>query len=163
MANNLFNMLSVMCDAAVMIADGNWGDTNVAEYVRSHVPGIDPSEVECYRDILHPVIARRQVSQDIYESVEEKQRPLEKEACAIQFALDRNLPELAKLRDEVDAEILECNNYIDDLSRNIQIADVMENKDLEDKMRSDYASASEVKGNLEDLADKIKKLINIIK
>lgn len=163
MANDLFNMLSVMCDAAVMIADGNWGDTNVAEYVRSRVPGINSPEVECYRDILYPVIARRQVSQDIYESVEEKQRPSEKEACAIQFALDRNLSELSKLRDQVDAEIVECSNYINDLSRNIQIATIIEDKALENKMRSDYASASEVKGDLEDLADKIKKLINIIK
>ena len=54
---NIFDMLTVMCDAAILIADGNWGDTNVAEYVRSRIP--DCQHVEGFRDILNPVIARR--------------------------------------------------------------------------------------------------------
>lgn len=36
--DKIFDMLVVMCDAAILIADGNWGDKNVAEYVRSLNP-----------------------------------------------------------------------------------------------------------------------------
>lgn len=163
MANNsnVFDMLSVMCDMAIMIADGNWGDTNVAQYVRSHIPNCE--HVEAFRDILHPVIARRQVSQEICELVEDKQMPLEKKACATQLALDRNVGELTKLRDQVNAEIRVCNETLSHLARNMQIAKIMRNTDLEGKVRSEYASMIEVKKNSEELVNQIVELINIIK
>lgn len=70
MTNNIFDMLVVMCDAAILIADGNWGDKNVAEYVRSRIP--DCQHIEGFRDILHPVIERRKKKPVEAESTEEK-------------------------------------------------------------------------------------------
>lgn len=156
MTNNIFDMLQVMCDAAILIADDNWGDANVAEYVRSRVP--DCQHVEAFRDILHPVIARRKK-----KATATNEEPTDKIDTIYKLFQERDKKGLCDLRGQIHTELQVINNNIFELSLNAKAAEILEKSEEYSRLQKEIGANHSSKQELEKLDGLIVKLINLLK
>lgn len=155
--NNIFDMLQVMCDAAILIADGNWGDTNVAEYVRSRIPNCQ--HVEGFRDILHPVIERRKKA---VEPVQEERKSDDTINVIEELFLARDKKGLENIRGQIHAQIHVASSNIYDLGLNAKGMEILGKSDQVAKCQDEMAINSQLKRELEALDNKVIKLMNLI-
>lgn len=153
--DKIFDMLVVMCDAAILIADGNWGDKNVAEYVRSRIP--DCQHIEGFREILHPVIERRKKKPVEAESTEEKTDVIYK------LFKERDKKGLCDLRGDIHTKLQELNGNIYEFSLDAKAAEILEKAEEYNKLQEKIGASHAIKQELEKLDGLIVKLINLLK
>jgi hypothetical protein len=153
--NNIFDMLTVMCDAAILIADGNWGDTNVAEYVRSRIP--DCQHVEGFRDILHPVIKRRKKATVMNEE------STDRIDVAYRLFQERDKKGLCDLRGQIHTELQVVHNNIYELSLNAKAAEFLEKSEEYNRLQKELSANHSAKQSIEKIDGLIVKLINLIR
>lgn len=146
-------MLTVMCDAAILIADGNWGDTNVAEYVRSRIP--DCQHVEGFRDILHPVIARRKKATANEESTDRIDE-------AYRLFQQRDKKGLCDMRGQIHTELQVVHSNIYELSLNAKAAELLEKSEEYNRLQKELSANHSTKQNLEKIDGLLVKLINLL-
>lgn len=151
--NNIFDMLTVMCDAAILIADGNWGDTNVAEYVRSRIP--DCQHVEGFRDILNPVIARRKKATANEESTDRIDE-------AYRLFQQRDKKGLCDMRGQIHTELQVVHSNIYELSLNAKAAELLEKSEEYNRLQKELSANHSTKQNLEKIDGLLVKLINLL-
>lgn len=151
--NNIFEMLTVMCDAAILIADGNWGDTNVAEYVRSRIP--DCQHVEGFRDILNPVIARRKKAAANEESTDRIDE-------AYRLFQQRDKKGLCDMRGQIHTELQVVHSNIYELSLNAKAAELLEKSEEYNRLQKELSANHSTKQNLEKIDGLLVKLINLL-
>ena len=150
---NIFDMLTVMCDAAILIADGNWGDTNVAEYVRSRIP--DCQHVEGFRDILNPVIARRKKATANEESTDRIDE-------AYRLFQQRDKKGLCDMRGQIHTELQVVNSNIYELSLNAKAAELLEKSEEYNRLQKELSANHSTKQNLEKIDGLLVTLINLL-
>lgn len=146
-------MLTVMCDAAILIADGNWGDTNVAEYVRSRIP--DCQHVEGFRDILNPVIARRKKATANEESTDRIDE-------AYRLFQQRDKKGLCDMRGQIHTELQVVHSNIYELSLNAKAAELLEKSEEYNRLQKELSANHSTKQNLEKIDGLLVKLINLL-
>ena len=146
-------MLTVMCDAAILIADGNWGDTNVAEYVRSRIP--DCQHVEGFRDILNPVIARRKKATATEESTDRIDE-------AYRLFQQRDKKGLCDMRGQIHTELQVVHSNIYELSLNAKAAELLEKSEEYNRLQKELSANHSTKQNLEKIDGLLVKLINLL-
>lgn len=147
-------MLQVMCDAAVLIADGNWGDTNVSEYVKSRIPNCQ--HVEGFRDILNPVIARRKKATVISEE------STDRIDVAYRFFKERDKKSLCDLRGQVHIELQTVHGNIYELSLDAKAAEILEKSDEYNRLQKEISANHSTKQDLEKIDGLLVKLINLL-
>ena len=145
-------MLTVMCDAAILIADGNWGNTNVSEYVRSRIPNCQ--HVEEFRDILHPVIERRKksVNEESTDRIDEAYRLFQ----------ERNKKSLCDMRGQIHTELQVVHNNIYELSLNAKAAEILEKSEEYSRIQKELSANHSTKQDLEKVDGLIVRLINLL-
>lgn len=153
--DKIFDMLQVMCDAAILICDDNWGDANVAEYVRSRVP--DCQHVEAFRDILHPVIARRKKATAMNEESTDRIDTIYK------LFQERDKKGLCDLRGQIHIELQVINKNIFELTLNAKSAEILEKSDEYSRLQKEISANYSSKQDLEKLDGLIVKLVNLLK
>lgn len=146
-------MLTVMCDAAILIADGNWGDANVAEYVRSRIP--DCQHVEGFRDILNPVIARRKKATANEESTDRIDE-------AYRLFQQRDKKGLCDMRGQIHTELQVVHSNIYELSLNAKAAELLEKSEEYNRLQKELSANHSTKQNLEKIDGLLVKLINLL-
>lgn len=147
-------MLAVMCDATLLIADGNWGNTNVAEYVRSRIP--DCQHVEGFRDILHPVIERRKKATAVNEE------STDRIDVAYRLFQERDKKGLDDMRGQIHIELQTVHGNIYELSLNAKAAELLEKSDEYNKLQREISVNHSTKQDLEKLDGLLVKLINLL-
>lgn len=148
-------MLTVMCDAAILIADGNWGDTNVVEYVRSRIPNCQ--HVEGFRDILHPVIERRKKA-----SVINEESSTDRIDVAYRLFKERDKKGLCDMRGQVHIELQTVHGNIHELSLNAKAAEILEKSDEYNRLQKEISANHSTKQDLEKIDGLLVKLINLL-
>lgn len=151
---NIFEMLTVMCDAAILIADGNWGDTNVAEYVRSRIPNCQ--HVEGFRDILHPVIARRKKAEATNEESSDRID------VAYKLFQERDKKGLCDMRGQIHTELQIVHGNIYELSLNAKAAELLEKSEEYNRLQKELSANHATKQSLEKIDGLLVKLINLL-
>jgi hypothetical protein len=152
--NNIIDMLTVMCDAAILIADGNWGDTNVVEYVRSRIP--DCQHVEGFRDILHPVIERRKKATAVNEE------STDRIDVAYRLFQERDKKGLDDMRGQIHIEQQVIHGNIQELTLNAKAAEILEKADEYNRFQKEISANLSTKQDLEKLDGLLVKLINLL-
>ena len=152
--NNIFDMLTVMCDATLLIADGNWGDANVSEYVRSRIPACQ--HVEGFRDILNPVIEKRKKATVNEESSEDRID------VAYRLFQARDKKSLCDLRGQIHIELQTVHGNIYELSLNAKAAEILEKVDEYNRLQKDISANHATKQDLEKIDGLLVKLINLL-
>lgn len=147
-------MLQVMCDAAILIADGNWEDANVAEYVRSRIP--DCQHVEGFRDILHPVIEKRKKATVNEESVDRID-------VAYKLFKERDKKGLCDMRGDIHTELQLISSNIYELSLDSKATEILEKSDEYNRLQKEISTNYATKQNLEKIDGILIKLINLLK
>jgi hypothetical protein len=151
--NNIFDMLTVMCDATLLIADGNWGDTNVEEYVRSRIPNCQ--HVEGFRDILNSVIRRRKkvmVNEESTDRIDEAYRLFQ----------ERDKRGLCDMRGQIHTELQVVHSNIYELSLNAKAAELLEKSEEYNRLQKELSANHSTKQNLEKIDGLLVKLINLL-
>ena len=152
--NNIFDMLAVMCDATLLIADGNWGDANVAEYVRSRIP--DCQHVEGFRDILHPVIERRKNATVVNE------KSTDRRDVAYRLFQERDKKGLDDMRGQIHIEQQVIHGNIQELTLNAKAAEILEKADEYNRFQKEISANLSTKQDLEKIDGLLVKLINLL-
>lgn len=152
--NNIFDMLTVMCDATLLIADGNWGNTNVAEYVRSRIPNCQ--HVEGFRDILHPVIERRKKAPVVNEESTDRIE------VAYRLFQARDKKSLEDMRAQIHIEQQVVHGNIYDMSLNAKAAEILEKSDEYNRLQREISVNHSTKQDLEKIDGLLVKLINLL-
>lgn len=155
MTNDIFDMLTVMCDATLLIADGNWGNTNVAEYVRSRIPNCQ--HVEGFRDILHPVIERRKKAMVVNEE------STDKIDVAYKLFKERDKKGLCDMRGDIHTELQLINSNIYELSLDAKATEILEKSDEYNRLQKEISTNYATKQDLEKIDGILVKLINLLK
>lgn len=151
--NSIIDMLTVMCDAAILIADGNWGDADVEKYVRSRIP--DCQHVEGFRDILHPVIKRRKKA-TVNEESEDRID------VAYRLFQTRDKRGLEDMRGQIHMEQQVVRGNIHELSLNAKAAEILEKADEYNRLQREIGSNHSTNQDLEKLDEVLVKLINLL-
>ena len=151
---NIFDMLTVMCDAAILIADGKWGETNVIEYVQSRIP--DCQHVEGFRDILHPVIERRKKATVVNEE------STDRIDIAYRLFQERDKKGMCEIRGQIHTELQAVNRNIYELSLNAKAAAILEKSEEYNRLQKELSVNHAAKQNLEKIDGLFVKLINIL-
>ncbi len=152
--NNIFDMLTVMCDATLLIADGNWGNTNVAEYVRSRIPNCQ--HVEGFRDILHPVIERRKKAPVVNEESTDRKE------VAYRLFQSRDKKSLEDMRGQIHIEQQVVHGNIQELTLNAKAAEILEKADEYNRLQTEISANLSTKNDLEKIDELLVKLINLL-
>lgn len=147
-------MLAVMCDATLLIADGNWGDTNVAEYVRSRIP--DCQHVEGFRDILHPVIERRKKATAVNEE------STDRIDVAYRLFQARDKKGLDDMRGQIHIEQQVIHGNIQELTLNAKAAEILEKASEYNRFQKEISANLSTKQDLEKIDGLLIKLINLL-
>lgn len=150
---NIFDMLQVMCDAAILIADGNW-NANVEEYVRSRVPNCQ--HVDAFRDILHPVIERRKKATIVDEE------STDRIDVAYKLFQERDKQGLGNMLGQIRIELQVVRRTIYDLSLNAKAAELLEKSEEYNKLQKELSDNHSTKQSFEKIEGLIIKLINLL-
>lgn len=140
-----------MCNATILIVEGKWGDTNVAEYVRSQIP--DCQHVEGFRDILHPVIEKRKkatVNEESTDRIDEAYRLFQQ----------RDKKGLCDMRGQIHTELQVVHSNIYELSLNAKAAELLEKSEEYNRLQKELSANHSTKQNLEKIDGLLVKLIN---
>lgn len=142
-----------MCDATILIVEGKWGDTNVAEYVRSRIP--ECQHVEGFRDILHPVIEKKRKA-TVNEESEDRID------VAYRLFQARDKKSLCDLRGQIHVELQVVHGNIYELSLNAKAAEILEKADEYNRLQREISANHSTKQDLEKLDGVLVKLINLL-
>lgn len=142
-----------MCNATILIVEGKWGDTNVAEYVRSQIP--DCQHVEGFRDILHPVIEKRKKATANEESTDRIDE-------AYRLFQQRDKKGLCDMRGQIHTELQVVHSNIYELSLNAKAAELLEKSEEYNRLQKELSANHSTKQNLEKIDGLLVKLINLL-
>ena len=151
--NNIFDMLQVMCNATILIEEGKWGDTNVAEYVRSQIP--ECQHVEGFREILHPVIEKKRKA-TVNEESEDRID------VAYRLFQARDKKSLCDMRGQLHVELQVVHGNIYELSLNAKAAEILEKADEYNRLQREISVNHSTKQDLEKIDGLLVKLINLL-